>query len=50
MRDYGDLLSPRAQRRAQLYIEAVAYFMPDAWERARAAPLNRERVPALAPR
>lgn len=46
MRDYGDLLSPRAQRRAQLYIEAVAYFMPDAWERARAAPLNRERAPA----
>ena len=27
---YGELLSPAAQRRAELYIEAVAYFMPRA--------------------
>lgn len=37
---HGDLLSPRAQRRAELYIEAVAYFMPTAWAKAQAMPLT----------
>jgi hypothetical protein len=33
--NYGELFSPMAKRRAELYIEAVEYFMPDAWEAAR---------------
>jgi hypothetical protein len=33
MKDYGELLSPTGQRRAELYIEAVQYFMPNAYAR-----------------
>lgn len=35
--NYDELFSPLAKRRAELYIEAVEYFMPDAWAQAKAS-------------